>query len=82
MKVSAIGLYLVSREKGYLCYYPFEDQDYGNSRKQNVQILDVCIDSNMMFVNTTNMTDNVVYKLRLSNKPTLSEYSRKTTKNA
>lgn len=82
MKAWENGLYLISREKGYLCFYPFEEQDNANSKKQHVQVLELCINSNMMFVSTTNMSESVVYKLRLSNRPSLSEYARVATKNA
>ena len=39
MKVCENGLYLISREKGYLCFYPFEEQDDANSKKQHTQVL-------------------------------------------
>lgn len=72
MKVCGVGLYLVSREKGYLCYYPFEVQDNISSKKTTTQVLELAISSNIMFISTTNMSDNVVYKLRLSNKSSLT----------
>ena len=55
MKVCRNGLYIVSREKGYLCYYPIEKQDYSISKKTQAQILDLCINSNVLYINAVNL---------------------------
>lgn len=56
--------------------------EIGGSKRIGMQVLELAINSNIMFVSATNMSENVVFKLRLSNKPSLTEYARKATKNA
>jgi hypothetical protein len=79
MKVCEMGLYLVSEKKGYLCYYPFEKKEPSLSKKMPLQILELCIVSNILYIHTNNLLASVVYKLTLANKPTLIEYAVKNT---
>lgn len=72
MKMSRHGLYLISSEKEYLCFYPMEINDNPNSKKMSMHVLEVAVSSNMLYVNTTNMTESIIYKLNLSNKPSIT----------
>lgn len=39
MKICRNGLYLISSEKEYLCFYPMEANDNANSKKMPLQVL-------------------------------------------
>lgn len=41
----------------------------------------MCAYSNILYIHTTNLAESIVYKLRLSNQPVLTEYSRRNSKN-
>lgn len=56
MKVCSTGLYLATREKGYLCYYLMEGRDNEGTVRSATQILDIDISSNMLYLTTTTMT--------------------------
>lgn len=82
MKICRHGLYLISSEKEYLCFYPMEVNDNPSSKKMSLHVLDVAVSSNMLYINATNMSESIIYKLNLSNKPSLTEYSRRASKNS
>jgi hypothetical protein len=81
MVVCAIGLYLISSEKGYLCYYPFEKIHHSKIKETPLQFLELCISSNILYIHTNNLLTSTIYKLRLANKPTLTSFATKTTRN-
>lgn len=72
MKLCRNGLYLISSEKGYLCYYPLEKPPNPKNKITQLQILEMAVNSNIVYVSTTDMSENLIFKLRLSNKPSIT----------
>ena len=76
MNLSSTGLLAISKEKGYLSLYRFEGYAERSSNS-HWNVIDVQQYSNNLFIQASNMQENLYYKLSLSNRPKIFEHSRK-----
>lgn len=71
------GLIAISKEKGYLSLYRFEGETYQATANPVLNILSVQQNSNNLLIEAGNVRESIYYKLVLSNKPRLTQHSRK-----